>query len=146
MSKLTVTLTGPSASTGHHVQVSIERDVESDVSNDERAELIKQDLNSLREAVKGEVAQPQKSSYSTDQNAGNGDSQHANSSNGSRASTKQVNFMMALSKRLGIDLDQLNSDASANYGAANIYDLSKRDASKFIDLLNAQVQTAKRAA
>ena len=50
--------------------------------------------------------------------------------------------MIALSKRQGIDLDELNSQASVNYGVANIYDLSKRDASKFIDLLNAQAQSS----
>ena len=135
MSKITISFTGTSPTAGQQVQVTVERDIQPDLSDTERAELVKRELAVLQQAVQGEIAgQAPQASYSGGQSAGSG--------SGPQASTKQVNYLIALSKRLGIALDELNSQASTNYGAANIYDLTKRDASKFIDQLNGRAQNS----
>jgi hypothetical protein len=54
-----------------------------------------------------------------------------------RATNKQVQYILSLGQEQRLGLPELNRQVAELYGAGNVYDLSKRDASKFVDVLKA---------
>ena len=52
-----------------------------------------------------------------------------------RATNKQVQYILSLGKERRLGLPELNRQVAELYGSANVYDLSKRDASAFVDVL-----------
>lgn len=54
-----------------------------------------------------------------------------------QATNKQIKFILDLGKAKEKTLADLNTEAARLYAAATIYELSKHDASKFVDVLKA---------
>jgi hypothetical protein len=54
-----------------------------------------------------------------------------------RATNKQVQYILSLGQERNLGLPELNRRVADLYEAANVYDLSKRDASAFVDVLKA---------
>ncbi len=67
----------------------------------------------------------------------------ARNGNGSpgRATSKQIAFLIDVSRRNGIEISQLNAMAR-EYGADGIYELSKRDCSTLIDSVQGKQRRA----
>ena len=54
-----------------------------------------------------------------------------------KASNKQVSYLLSLARTQGLTLSALNARVKDKYGAETVYDLTRRDASKFVDELKA---------
>jgi len=54
-----------------------------------------------------------------------------------KASNKQIKYILDLGKAREKRLSDLNADAAKLYGVESIYELTKPDASRFVDLLKA---------
>lgn len=54
-----------------------------------------------------------------------------------KASNKQVSYLLSLARTRGLTLSALNARVKDMYGAETVYDLARRDASKFVDELKA---------
>lgn len=54
-----------------------------------------------------------------------------------KASNKQVSYLLSLARTRGLTLSALNARVKDKYGAETVYDLARRDASKFVDELKA---------
>jgi hypothetical protein len=51
----------------------------------------------------------------------------------SKASNKQISYLLDLSKARDIPLIQLNADVQTRFGVISVYELSRRDCSRLID-------------
>lgn len=54
-----------------------------------------------------------------------------------RATNKQIQYILSLGQEQNLGLPELNRQVADLYGAGNVYDLSKRQASKYVDVLRA---------
>ena len=59
----------------------------------------------------------------------------AGGAGGARATNKQVQYILSLGQEQRLGLPELNQQVAELYGSGNVYDLSKRDASAFVDVL-----------
>lgn len=50
-----------------------------------------------------------------------------------KATNRQINYLTSLASESGISISELNARVRELYGAENLYDLSKRDASRLLD-------------
>lgn len=62
-----------------------------------------------------------------------------------KASPRQVKFVMDLAIQRQISLSELNAHVKELYGVGSIYDLTKRDASKLVDVLKKTPERRKAA-
>jgi len=61
---------------------------------------------------------------------------------GEKASNRQIKFLTDLCTQRGQSLSDLNADVRRRFGAAGIYDLTRRDASALLDELNGKQRKA----
>jgi hypothetical protein len=92
--------------------------------------LVKQ---SVEEEINGRTAQ----SPATTSQQPQGERQSQSRGPEVRATNKQVQYILSLGKDQRLGLPELNRQVAELYGAGNVYDLSKRDASRFVDILKA---------
>jgi len=59
-----------------------------------------------------------------------------------KATNRQINYLTSLASESGISVSELNARVRDLYGAENLYDLSKRDASRLVDELKRQHRKA----
>ena len=57
--------------------------------------------------------------------------------NGSKATNKQIKFILDLAKNQGMGLGEVNSRVRSEFGAESVYDLDKKSASRLVDQLKA---------
>ena len=61
----------------------------------------------------------------------------AQNNTGAKATNKQIKFILDLAKNQGMGLSEVNARARSEFGAETVYDLDKKSASRFVDMLKA---------
>ena len=83
----------------------------------------------VRRSVEDEIAQAASGSGRGEKSPQRGSEQPV------KASNKQIKYILDLGKAREKALQDLNHEASSLFGVETIYDLSKKDASRFVDVL-----------
>jgi len=116
---------------------SVEVELPTGLSERELEAKIQETFDLVRRSVEDEIdGRTIHSSASAPQQHQNGRESRSRGSD-DRATNKQVQYILSLGKERQLGLPELNRQVAELYGAGNVYDLTKRDASKFVDVLKA---------
>jgi len=107
---------------------SVEVELSDALSPDQLQERIHQTFAVVRSTVENEInGKPGKTN-------GNGNGHGENKNNG-KATNAQIKFITSLATDQGIQLSELNQHVQDTYGVESLYELSKKDASSFVQQL-----------
>jgi len=107
---------------------SVEVELSDALSPDQLQERIHQTFAVVRSTVENEInGKPGKTN-------GNGNGHGENKNNG-KATNAQIKFITSLGTDQGIQLSELNQHVQDTYGVESLYELSKKDASSFVQQL-----------
>ncbi|VGO14102.1 hypothetical protein PDESU_04284 [Pontiella desulfatans] len=118
---------------------SIEKEIGSDATASEIQRAIAETFELVRDSVESELTigrgaqrprrREERPHDRRDHDNGRGTDQ--------RCTNRQVQFILRLGQEQNLGLPELNRKVAELYEAGNVYDLSKRDASAFVDVLKA---------
>jgi len=107
---------------------SVEVELSDALTPDQLQERIHQTFAVVRSTVENEInGKPGKTN-------GNGNGHGENKNNG-KATNAQIKFITSLGTDQGIQLSELNQHVQDTYGVESLYELSKKDASSFVQQL-----------
>lgn len=107
---------------------SVEVELSDALSPDQLQERIHQTFAVVRSTVENEInGKPGKTN-------GNGNGHGENKNNG-KATNAQIKFITSLATDQDIQLSELNQHVQDTYGVESLYELSKKDASSFVQQL-----------
>jgi hypothetical protein len=121
---------------------SIEKEVSSQASASEIQRTIADTFKLVRESVGSELSvgqADQRESRREERSQRPQGRQQRDAGRGAdqRSTNKQIQYILRLGQEQNLGLPELNRQVADIYGAGNVYDLSKRDASAFVDVLKA---------
>jgi len=113
------------------VLISLETELPTGLKANELQNKIHGAFARTQDAVQQEIAlltgrKPTPQQHRSERPAGTG---------GDRATNRQIQFILKLGQERGMGLPELNKQVSDLYGAGNLYNLTKKDASQFVDTL-----------
>jgi hypothetical protein len=111
---------------------SLEIELSSGLSSEQLNAEIHKTYAQLEKAVDEQISGQTKASQGQDKQRSNQASEAP-----VKASNKQIKFILDLGKAKDKGLADLNAETAKLYAAETIYELSKKDASRFVDVLKA---------
>ena len=114
---------------------SVETEIAAGASPSEIQRTLAETFDLVKDSVETEIGSVTQSRGRRRDRRQNNRREHGGERGDARCTNKQVKFILSLGEEQGLGLPELNRQVADLYGAGNVYDLSKRDASAYVDVL-----------